>query len=555
MLNRGCLLAALLLLTACATTSSDNTTSDAPKTLVCAATTSLTSTDSCTVSAGASGSTILFGTILTESSILENGFVLIDAEGLIVDVACDVSSHAEAETATRIECPGAIVSPGLINAHDHIWYNHRPPSRPTGERYEHRHHWRMGLDGHTQPDFERATSEDQVAWAELRHALAGTTSIAGMGGVSGLVRNLEDDNLKGDLQGPAAFTTVFPLGDAAGTMLQDNCAYPEMVAPSDYANAGAFQAHVAEGVDLSAANEIDCLTGQRDDGIDVSNKSAAFVHVVGVTTEDAVFLRDHDISVVWSPRSNIALYGHTANVTLLDRLGVNIALSTDWLPSGSMNLLREFKCAADYSDNYLDDYFSNYKLWKMASENAARSFSMHDELGSLSTGLIADIVVFQGIVGKGPFQTVIEAQANDVLLVLRSGRPLLGKSELVHALRDDSENCEALPVELVCGNKIAVCFNATDGRDMQSILAANQDSYELMSCSAVPAGEPTCLPSWPGAFDGKAKMGIDDDGDGIVNKDDNCPTTFNPIRPLDDGQQSDWDGDAMGDACDNNPLE
>ena len=52
-------------------------------------------------------------------------------------------------------------------------------------------------------------------------------------------------------------------------------------------------------------------------------------------------LRDRDISVVWSPRSNIALYGHTANVTLLDRLGVNIALSSDWLPSGSMNMLRD----------------------------------------------------------------------------------------------------------------------------------------------------------------------------------------------------------------------
>jgi hypothetical protein len=63
------------------------------------------------------------------------------------------------------------------------------------------------------------------------------------------------------------------------------------------------------------------------------------------------------------------------------------------------------------------------------------------------------------------------------------------------------------------------------------------------------------LPSWPEAFDGKAKMGIDDDGDGIVNKDDNCPTIFNPTRPLDGGKQSDWDGDATGDACDNNPLE
>lgn len=553
-LHRGCLLAALLMLAACATTSSDNTTNDAPDTIVCTVPAIQTGTDSCAVRNGTGSSTILLGNVLTESAVFENGSVLIGANGRIVAVACDVSRHKEAATATRVECPGAIVSPGLINAHDHIWYSHRPPSKPTGERYEHRHHWRMGLEGHTQPDFERATSEEQVAWGELRQALGGTTSIAGMGGVSGLVRNLEDDDLKGDLLGAAAFTTVFPLGDAAGTMLQDSCDYPALVAPSDYTAAAAFQAHVAEGIDLSAANEVACLTGQRDDGVDVRSKPSAFVHFVGGTTDDAVFLRNNKISVVWSPRSNIALYGHTANVTLLDRLGVNIALSSDWLPSGSMNLLREFKCAADYSENYLDDYFSDYMLWKMASVNAARSFSMHNELGSLSPGLIADIVVFQSVAGQDAFQTVTAAKASDVLLVLRSGRPMVGKSKTVHALMDDSMRCESLPSDLVCGDKIAVCLSATDERDLQTILAANQDSYELMSCSVAPVDEPTCLPSWPGAFDGKAKMGIDDDGDGIANNEDNCPTIFNPPRPMDNGQ-SDWDGDATGDACDDNPLE
>jgi cytosine/adenosine deaminase-related metal-dependent hydrolase len=542
------------MLAACATISSDNTTNDAPDTIVCTAPAIQTGTDSCAVRNGTGSSTILLGNVLTESAVFENGSVLIGANGRIVDVACDVSRHEEAATATRVECPGAIVSPGLINAHDHIWYNHRPPSKPTGERYEHRHHWRMGLEGHTQPDFERATSEDQIAWAELRHALSGTTSMAGMGGVSGLVRNLEDDNLKGDLRSAAAFTTIFPLGDAAGTMLQDSCDYPKLVAPSDYASAGAFQAHVAEGVGLSAANEIGCLTGQRDDGVDVSNKPSAFVHFVGATTDDAVFLRDNDISVVWSPRSNIALYGHTANVTLLDSLGVNIALSTDWMPSGSMNLLREFKCAADYSEYYLDDYFSDYALWKMASINAARSFAMQEDLGSLRAGLAADIVVFQHVAGEDPFKTVISADAGDVVLVMRSGRPLLGESKLLSDLRNDEMRCETIPQELVCGDEIAVCFGATDERDLQTILAANHDSYDLMSCSAVPADEPTCLPSWPGAYDGIAKMGIDDDGDGIVNIADNCPTIFNPPRPMDNGQ-SDWDSDATGDACDNNPLE
>ncbi len=110
--------------------------------------------------------------------------------------------------------------------------------------------------------------------------------------------------------------------------------------------------------------------------MDSADKPSAFVHFVGATTEDAVLMRDRDISVVWSPRSNIALYGHTANVTLLDRLGVNIALSSDWLPSGSMNLLRELSCAASYSDTYLDGYFSSYDLWKMVTINALARMAM-----------------------------------------------------------------------------------------------------------------------------------------------------------------------------------
>ena len=55
------------------------------------------------------------------------------------------------------------------------------------------------------------------------------------------------------------------------------------------------------------------------------------------------------ISLIWSPRSNVALYGDTAPVTLYDRMGVNIGLGTDWLISGSMNMLRELACAASFA--------------------------------------------------------------------------------------------------------------------------------------------------------------------------------------------------------------
>ena len=49
--------------------------------------------------------------------------------------------------------------------------------------------------------------------------------------------------------------------------------------------------------------------------------------------------------------------------------------------------------------------------------------------------------------------------------------------------------------------------------------------------------------------------GSDSDGDGIANASDNCPTVFNPIRPMDGGAQADDDSDGAGDACDPCPIE
>jgi cytosine/adenosine deaminase-related metal-dependent hydrolase len=552
MLDRGLLLVIVASLAGCAAVDTESLTGSFPTTVQCGAVLKSTASGGCEILSVGDQNTIIIGTILTESQVLNNGSILLDANGMIADVSCDVRGDDRAADATVLACPGSIVTPGFINAHDHIWYNHKPPSKLSDERYEHRHQWRLGLEGHTQPDYERAETEAQIAWGEIRHALSGTTSIAGMGGVSGLVRNLEDPALNGEFERPAAFTTVFPLGDASGTMLVDSCEYPELVDPSIFADAGSFQAHLAEGVDLRAANEIACITGRGPASVDVTGTRSAFVHFIAASPDDAAFLSDRQVSVVWSPRSNIALYGHTANVTMLDRLGVNIALGTDWLPSGSMNLLRELRCAADFSNDYLDGYFSYFDLWKMVTINAARSFSLQDELGSIAPGQIADIAIFRDGPALDPFEDLVNASDSDLLLVMRAGRPLAGKAELVTAL---STHCDTLPMELACGEDIAVCMNSDMGGDLSAILAANQESYPLMSCGAVPAGEPSCVPSWPGQFDGMTSRGVDSDGDGVINDIDNCPKVFNPPRPMDGNQQADWDQDRVGDACDEYPLK
>ena len=79
----------------------------------------------------------------------------------------------------------------------------------------------------------------------------------------------------------------------------------------------------------------------------------------------------HGGSIVWSPLSNLLLYGATARVDEAKRAGVRIGLGSDWSPSGSKNLLGELKVAWLYSQHLLDGLFSARDLVAMATRDAA----------------------------------------------------------------------------------------------------------------------------------------------------------------------------------------
>ena len=60
------------------------------------------------------------------------------------------------------------------------------------------------------------------------------------------------------------------------------------------------------------------------------------------TTTDRLVRTPRDgTRLIWSPRSNISLYGVTAGVQIFHRLGGVIALGTDWSYSGSATVPRE----------------------------------------------------------------------------------------------------------------------------------------------------------------------------------------------------------------------
>lgn len=501
----------------------------------------------CEVTGGDAG-LLLRGAVMVPGDVLDNGHLLIDAAGLIVCAACDCSASPGYATATRIDCPDGAIAPGFINANEFLNYSQNPPGDWGNERFEHRHDWRQGQNGHTQINAPTGGSSAQERWGELRQVLAGATSIRGSSFELGLARNLDSTVAATEGLTSAPWSDDnFPLDDAGGERLAGSCAYPAL--PTAPVGAPYWIA-VAEGIDATARNEFVCLsdTGGTAGGVDVI-ADAMLTDAIGVTAADVAEMSAGGSTVVWSPRSNLALYGRTAPVTELHRRGVPLALGTDWVVTGSMSMTRELACADDFNRRFAAGRLSDRELFEAATLGAAVAGAMSDEIGVLASGRKGDVVVWERG-GRDPYRAVIEAHPSRLALVLRGGKPLLGEDAAMAlwplALCADDD------IDL-CGRQVRPCLLGEIATTYADLAMANASSYPAFLCGAVP-DEPLCRPQrlavsggFP-AHDGVPKA-ADFDGDGYANGADNCPAIFNPAN-VSPAAQPDADADGAGDACD-----
>jgi hypothetical protein len=196
--------------------------------------------------------------------------------------------------------------------------------------------------------------------------------------------------------------------------------------------------HLSEGIDAKARQHF--LNLQMADGTWAIAASLAGIHCNGLHAEDFDRLAGVGASMVWSPLSNLMLYGKTAEIKAAKQAGMRIGLGSDWSPSGSKNLLRELRIAR-LASAAAGGVFSDREIVAMATSSAAAILTWQDHLGSLGPGKYADFIVVRGTKGD-PYAHLIEADETQISLVVIDGVTRLAISSLSAGVPGDAEPCK-----------------------------------------------------------------------------------------------------------------
>ncbi|MFN7143138.1 MAG: amidohydrolase family protein [Myxococcota bacterium] len=496
----------------------------------------------CTPQAGSGDTVALSGVVLAPDGPVAGYVVYSRSSGTISCVGDDCSTAG-----AEVVCTEGVISPGLIDAHNHLQYNSLPPWE-IGPEFEDRYDWQRD---DRYDDYKTAYNEvkdtykcEIMKWAEARELVYGTTAAVGSSGdddcIDALVRNLDEGS---QASGLSSYDIDYSASNVTDTLDASDGSSTTSELSSGALDAALY--HVAEGKDGSVRDEIDHMFD-----IGMVGPGQFYVHSADATTAQLAQMAADGTGLIWSPRSNLALYGTTTPVEIAEKLGVPWAIGTDWTPSGSMAPVPELACAADWLAAK-GSPISDVQLWEKATTDAARAVGADGVLGQLVAGMKADISVFAW--DRTPYRKIITSQVSDVRLVVVDGQAKYGLTDLVTPLTDTPDWCEPLDV---CGESRSICVqDGTSGDDALTLTDVESTLVAAMAGISMPSGyeyaadlfalftcedeRPTCDLSEPTSGDA--------DGDGVADGDDLCPDAYDP-------NQWDEDADGVGDTCDDCPL-
>jgi len=387
------------------------------------------------LSALAKPSLVIGGTIVTPEGVIPHGWLVVE-DGKIAQIA----RQKPTLTGARFLDTNDLVFPGFIDLHNHpLWavfprFHPRPP--PAAAPWPNRYAWRSDPRYHAalQDRFGELLHDgefcDMDEFAELQALMGGTTSLVGLdlpapgappSCVAGLARNLDyASGFYSAATGRERLTWVLGVFSDMhfdiGRQVHDGLAAGRL----DLA-----VVHTAEGQrnDAESRGEFTLLKSW-----DLLGPHTAVVHGVALGAGELAEMAKAGTALIWSPRSNMELYGETADVALARKDGIAVALAPDWAPTGSQNMLAEIAYA-----NRLGKGFSPRDLFEMSTATPARIARLGSKIGALEKNRYADLFLLSGDT-RDPYATLAKAAPQNVTLTMVGGEAVYGARDHLTAL-------------------------------------------------------------------------------------------------------------------------
>lgn len=345
------------------------------------------------------------------------------ASSVRIEHGCIVAlDTAPAANDIVIELNGAIIVPGLINAHDHLELNNFPRLK-WRDRYDNASEWIADF----QPRFETdpalslpraAPLSERLLIGAIKNLLSGVTTVC------------HHNPMYRELRHGVSIRVVSNYRYSHSLLIDGNkVAETYRNTPRDWP----WIIHLAEGTDATAATELNQL-----DRLGCLGSNTLIVHGVGLTSEDHCKLIEQGGGLIWCPSSNLFTLGATADVRELSHVR-KVALGSDSRLSGGCDLLEEMKVALD------TDQVDARSIMCMVSVDAASILRLKNA-GRIVEGARADLAIFP-VKDRDPFADVIAAERSDVQLVLIGGRALYGGVDLVDAFHATHVAAEHVQVD------------------------------------------------------------------------------------------------------------
>ena len=405
----------------------------------------------------------------------------------------DCTTDPDAANATYIKTTG-VVSPGLIDAHNHLPYNFLPEWNPGQRRFNNRYEWAddPSYEAHVAPYANNRSSASHFCpgarWGELRSLLHGTTTIQGQSlsqsCIQGLVRNADhEQDVTYDLMRTTIVSPREITDDEAANYI---ASFRDPLEP-----ATRFAVHMMEGYRGNNVElEFSSFAGRdtrpnRHQGVSLlEDGTAVLIHSIALTDGELDEVKSTNSKIVWSPSSNIVLYGRTLDIKKVLDKGILTGLGPDWTVSGEDDLLAELNYAREFARlTNIESTLTAKKLWEMVTRDGAEVVGLEEFVGTIEEGKHADLVVFRQ--ADDPYEAIVDADARDVLLVLIGGEAYYGDASLRPAVARN-DYCEDINV---CRNARFVCAVEDPTSEWGTVTQIRQALFDILEGTGYPATE------------------------------------------------------------------